>query len=172
MAIHRFKCSKELNDEIIEFSQIHKFDLKDNLIEQFDGWIETNDIKGLIKKEEEYLKLNEYDAPIYIKIFKSIKYYYIKKFIADNDNDSNKKENGNGKEKGKEKKKPVRIDDAISKLIQDDIKANFMVDRSFKPSDSYIKFLKNNEIEDEEPIKKSYKNHYYQIKNKKYYVNE
>ena len=49
MAIHRFKCSKELNDAIIEFSQIHKFDLKDNLIEQFDGWIETNDIKELIK---------------------------------------------------------------------------------------------------------------------------
>ena len=164
MAIHRFKCSKELNDAIIEFSQIHKFDLKDNLIEQFDGWIETNDIKELIIKEEEYLKLNEYDAPITIKIFKSIKYYYIKKFLAENDNDSTKKE--------KEKKKPVRIDSTISKLVQDDIKENFMVDRSFKPSESYIKFLKNNEIEDEEPIKKSYKNHYYQIKNKKYYVNE
>jgi len=36
MAIHRFKCSDELNKEIMSFSDIHKFDSKENLIEQFD----------------------------------------------------------------------------------------------------------------------------------------
>ena len=59
MAIHRFKCSKDLNDAIIEFAQTHKFDLKDNLIEQFDGWLETKTMIELIQKEEEYLKSNE-----------------------------------------------------------------------------------------------------------------
>jgi hypothetical protein len=41
--IHRFKCSSELNDKIMEFSDIHKFDDKDTLIQKFNEWMETKE---------------------------------------------------------------------------------------------------------------------------------
>ena len=78
MKIHRFKCSSELNQEIMNFSEIHKFDIDETLLEQFEGWLEVH--KDLITREAEFLKRHEYDDPIETKIFKSIKYYYIKKF--------------------------------------------------------------------------------------------
>uniref|UniRef100_A0A6C0ESG7 Uncharacterized protein n=1 Tax=viral metagenome TaxID=1070528 RepID=A0A6C0ESG7_9ZZZZ len=155
MAIHRFKCSESLNKEIMEFSEIHKFDTKDNLIEQFDSW--TISKKELIDKESMFLENNDYDTDINVKIFKSIKYYYIKKFLK------------NEKREKKEKKKPTMLSFTIRKNIQDDLDSNFEKNRSFKPADSYKLFIETNKIEDNAYIKKCYKNHYYQIKNKKYY---
>ena len=160
MAIHRFKCSNELNKEIMHFSDIHKFDSKENLIEQFESWTKEMLISKLIKKEEEYLQTNSYDGDIHMKIFKSIKYYYIKKFIEPEE-----------KEK-KEKKKPTYFPKEFLKKIYTDIENNFETNRYFKPADSYVIFLENNDLKDSLSIKKCYKNIYYQIKNKKYYVNE
>ena len=160
MAIHRFKCSNELNKEIMEFSDIHKFDSKENLIEQFESWIKENLIIELIEKEEEFLKTNSYEGDIHMKIFKSIKYYYIKKFL-----DQNEKEK-------KEKKKPTYFPKEFLAKINADIDHNFQTNRSFKPADTYKDFLKNHDLQDSNSVKKCYKNIYYQIKNKKYYVNE
>ena len=162
MAIHRFKCSDELNKEIMEFSDIHKFDSKENLIEQFDSWIKENLIVQLIEKEEEFLKMNSYDGDIHMKIFKSIKYYYIKKFL-----DQNEKE-----KKEKKKRKPTYFPKDFLAKINADIDHNFQTNRSFKPADTYKIFLENHDLQDSESVKKCYKNIYYQIKNKKYYVNE
>ena len=162
MAIHRFKCSDELNKEIMEFSDIHKFDSKENLIEQFDSWIKENLIVQLIEKEEEFLKINSYDGDIHMKIFKSIKYYYIKKFL--DQSDTEKKE--------KKKRKPTYFPKEFLAKINADIDHNFQTNRSFKPADTYKNFLKDNDLQDSESVKKCYKNIYYQIKNKKYYVNE
>jgi hypothetical protein len=162
MAIHRFKCSDELNKEIMEFSDIHKFDSKENLIEQFDSWIKEILIVQLIEKEEEFLKINSYDGDIHMKIFKSIKYYYIKKFL--DQSDTEKKE--------KKKRKPTYFPKEFLAKINADIDHNFQTNRSFKPADTYKNFLKDNDLQDSESVKKCYKNIYYQIKNKKYYVNE
>jgi len=161
MAIHRFKCSDELNKEIMEFADIHKFDSKENLIEQFDSWIKENLIVQLIQKEEEFLKTNSYDGDIHMKIFKSIKYYYIKKFLDQNET-----------EKEKKKRKPTYFPKDFLAKINADIDHNFQTNRSFKPADTYKIFLENHDLQDSESIKKCYKNIYYQIKNKKYYVNE
>jgi hypothetical protein len=160
MAIHRFKCSKALNKEIIHFSDMHKFDSKENLIEQFDSWTKEKNILELIEKEETFLQVNSYDGDIHMKIFKSIKYYYIKKFLEDEQ-----------KEK-KQKKKPSYFPKEFLKKINLDIDSNFEKNRSFKPADSYKVFLENNDLADTDSVKKCYKNIYYQIKNKKYYVND
>jgi len=160
MAIHRFKCSDELNKEIMSFSDIHKFDSKENLIEQFDSWTKEKLISELIKKEEEFLQMNSYEGEIHMKIFKSIKYYYIKKFLEPEE-----------KEK-KEKKKPTYFSKEFLTKVNLDIEHNFETNRSFRPADTYPIFLENNELKDTNSIKKCYKNIYYQIKNKKYYVNE
>jgi len=131
MAIHRFKCSIELNKEIMQFADIHKFDSKENLNEQFESWTKELHISELIQKEKEFLQTNSYDGDIHMKIFKSIKYYYIKKFI-----DSQTPEK-------KEKKKPTYFPKEFLKKIYMDIENNFETNRYFKPADSYIKFLEN-----------------------------
>jgi hypothetical protein len=160
MAIHRFKCSDELNKEIMQFSDTHKFDSKENLIEQFDSWTKEILISQLIEKEKEFLQDNSYEGDIHMKIFKSIKYYYIKKYIEPEE-----------KEK-KEKKKPTYFPKEFLKKIYEDIEYNFETNRMFKPADSYILFLEKNDLKDSSSVKKCYKNIYYQIKNKKYYVND
>jgi hypothetical protein len=165
MAIHRFKCSDELNKEIMEFSDTHKFDSKENLIEQFDSWIKGGLVMELIEKEEYFLKTNNYDGDIHMKIFKSIKYYYIKKFLEDETEKNEKKEK-------KEKKKPTYFPKEFLAKINADIDHNFQTNRSFKPADTYKLFLENHDLPDSVSVKKCYKNIYYQIKNKKYYVNE
>jgi len=160
MAIHRFKCSKALNKEIIHFSDMHKFDSKENLIEQFDSWTKEKNILELIEKEETFLQVNSYDGDIHMKIFKSIKYYYIKKFLDQNE------------KKEKKKRKPTYFPKEFLAKINADIDHNFQTNRSFKPADTYKNFLKDNDLQDSDSVKKCYKNIYYQIKNKKYYVNE
>ena len=184
MAIHRFKCSDDLNKEIVLFSDIHKFDLKDNLNEQFNTWIKKDNIETLIIKEKEFLKTNDYSGDITIKIFKSIKYYYIKKFINEanttdknttNTNTTDTTDTNTTDTNVKEKRKKINvhyIKYSVIGKVQDDIIENFNLDRSFKPSNAYELFLKKNDIEGNKYIKKCYKNNYYQIKNKKYYVNE
>ena len=171
MAIHRFKCSDDLNKEIVLFAEFHKFDLKDNLNEQFNAWIKKENIEKLIIKEEEFLKTNEYSGDITIKIFKSIKYYYIKKFLNKNANEIN----ANDTNDAPVKRKKINVhyfEYSFIGKIQDDIIEHFELDRTFKPSNAYELFLKKNDIEGNKYIKKCYKNNYYQIKNKKYYVNE
>lgn len=160
MAIHRFKCSDTLNKEIMDFSDNHKFDSKENLIEQFDSWTKEKNIVELIEKEKEFLQVNSYEGDIHMKIFKSIKYYYIKKFLEEKE-----------KEK-KVKKKPTYFPKEFLTKFYLDIEANFEINRTFKPSDTYQAFLEKNELTDSNSIKKCYKNIYYQIKNKKYYVND
>ena len=160
MAIHRFKCSDVLNKEIMDFSDNHKFDSKENLIEQFDSWTKEKIIVELIEKEKEFLQVNSYEGDIHMKIFKSIKYYYIKKFLDEKE-----------KEK-KVKKKPTYFPKEFLTKFYLDIEANFEINRTFKPSDTYLTFLEKNELTDSNSIKKCYKNIYYQIKNKKYYVND
>ncbi len=188
MAIHRFKCSDDLNKEIILFAEFHKFDLKDNLNEQFNTWIKKENIEKLIIKEEEFLKTNDYSGDITIKIFKSIKYYYIKKFLNANDtnvndtnandtnvNDTNVNDTNVNDTNTTQKRKKVNVhyfENSFIGKIQDDIIEHFELDRTFKPSNAYELFLKKNDIEGNKYIKKCYKNNYYQIKNKKYYVNE
>jgi len=161
MAIHRFKCSDELNTEIMEFAENHKFDSKENLIEQFDSWTKEVIISELINKEKEYLQINSYEGEIHMKIFKSIKYYYIKKF----------RETETEKEP-KQKKKPTFFPKEFLTKVNLDIEHNFETNRSFKPSETYAIFLEKNQLTHSETIKKCYKNIYYQIKNKKYYVND
>ena len=135
----------------MNFSEIHKFDIDETLKEQFECWLEQH--QDLITREEEFLKRHHYDDPIETKIFKSIKYYYIKKFTKE-------------PEKKKEKKKAQKIDPQIMQLIKADLAQQFDINPAFKPSETYEAFKRN----DDPVIKKSYKNQYYQMKNKRYNI--
>jgi hypothetical protein len=165
MAIHRFKCSPELNDEIIKFSHIHLHDESKTLKEQFDEWLKRENISHLVDNENNFLIRHNYDtSSIDIKIFKSIKYYYIKKIM-------NEKEDNQDKEKKSNNKRLIkRLPLELKKLIQEDLDKYFKETPNFKPSESYLLFKHNYTDISQEVIKKCYKNQYYQMKHKKYAV--
>ena len=161
MAIHRFKCSPELNEEIIKFSQIHIHDQHSTLKEQFEEWMKNENVSALIENENNFLQRHKYDtSSIDVKIFKSIKYYYIKKFM----NETNKNEKNNKPKKRLIKRLPMDL----KVIIQEDLENNFKENPEFKPADTYLKFKHNFIDISEESIKKCYKNQYYQMKHKKY----
>ena len=91
-----------------------------------------------------------------ILIYRSIKYYYVKKFTS-HDTEKTTKQRG-----------PVN---KVSKEIMDKIKTHlqeeFHKNPKFKPSETF-KLFKDG---DDPLLKKCYKNQYYQIKNKMYNVN-
>ena len=81
---YRFNVSSELNDKMLEFATLHKFDERKVLKENYENWLEQEEIKDLIETEESLLRRSEYDlskTSIQSKIFKSIKYYHIKNML-------------------------------------------------------------------------------------------
>ena len=152
MAIHRFKCSPALNEEIQSFSRKYMFNNDADLSDNFEEWYAKPNIAILVNIEEGFLKQHEYDVPIKHKIYRSIKYYYIKKFIKNADIKPQERTTFN--------KIPLEIMDAI----KEDLTSRFQRDPTFKPAESYKLFKTTDDI----TIKKSYKNQYYQMKKKMY----
>jgi hypothetical protein len=163
MAIHRFKFSPELNNEIIKFSQIHYNDEDKTLKEQFNDWLKKEEITHLVENENNFLKRHNYDtSTIDVKIFKSIKYYYINKIKNTNSQSEEEKE--------KNKRLITRLPIELLEKIKEDIEKQFTENPKFKPADTYEQFEISEEYSSisKEVIKKCYKNQYYQIKHKKY----
>lgn len=86
MAIFRFNIlNSKLNEEMIEFANFHKYTNSALLKECYDAWYKSEAIASLIHEEEKRLFNENYDFHknnIYTKIFKSIKYYHIKRLTA------------------------------------------------------------------------------------------
>jgi hypothetical protein len=158
MAIHRFKCSKELNEAIIQFSDKHKFDDGELLEVQFAQWMETLAIKAIVENEKNYLARHNYETDIDVKIFKSIKYYYIKKFLKPEEK----------LETEKKQRQHVLLPTELKEAIQADLKKHFLESPLFKPSDTFASFDISAYDFPAAVIKKCYKNQYYQMKHKKY----
>jgi len=159
MAIHRFKCSKELNEAIVHFSEMHKFDDNELLEVQFTKWMETLAIQAIVENEKAYLLRHHYETDIEVKIFKSIKYYYIKKFLK-----PEKKE----KDTEKKPRQHLLLPTELKEAIQADLNKHFLETPLFKPSDTFASFDISAYNFPEGVIKKCYKNQYYQMKHKKY----
>ena len=144
-----------LNQHIQAFSQIHQYDEPEQLLNQFEAWIAKEPICTLVAQEQTYLSRHHYDLPIDLKIFKSIKYYYIKK------------ENKDTVPPTTEPRKVTRLPkEVLSKMTQILDKA-FSTDPTFKPS----KLFQPEDYPEEIPLdalKKAFNNQYYQMKHKKY----
>ncbi len=159
MAIHRFKCSTQMNQAIIHFADLHKFDENELLDIQFQNWLQSPAIQSIVENEKNYLSRHHYETDIEVKIFKSIKYYYIKKLL---------------KPEEKTEKKPRNhqfLPKELKMAIQADLEKWFTESPLFKPSDSFAKFDWSGYDLPEATVKKCYKNQYYQLKHKKYASN-
>ena len=157
MAIHRFKCSSEMNQAIIHFAEMHKFDDSELLDLQFQTWLNTPSVQSIVENEKNYLKRHQYETDIEVKIFKSIKYYYIKKFLKPEEH-----------EKKTQTRKHQLLPKELKVAIQADLEKRFKETPLFKPSDSFALFDRSGYDLSEATVKKCYKNQYYQMKHKKY----
>ena len=156
MAIHRFKCSPLLNQHIQAFSQIHQYDDPEQLLSQFEEWFQKEPIKSLAAQEQTYLSRHNYDLPIDVKIFKSIKYYYIKKEKEKEDT-----------VKDAPKRSVVRIPKEVLSQMVEILDRAFLADPTFKPS----RLFDARDYPEDLPspmLKKAFNNQYYQMKHKKY----
>jgi hypothetical protein len=75
--IFRFKFDHDLTNEMQHFAKIHKHDSRLDFKENFDDWFNNN--SELINREKNRLDSIGYDDDIKVKLFRSIKYYYVKK---------------------------------------------------------------------------------------------
>jgi hypothetical protein len=154
--IFRYKLSGELISKMKYFSEVHKYDSKEDFKEAWINW--KNENRNDINEEMIRLTRLGYEGNVETKIYKSIRYYYCKK--------------SNEKKEPKERREYVNIDDKFIKHIDFHIKEN----SDLKPSEMYQKYiltnsyknlkenlrekLKNSE-EIELKIKKTYKNRYF-----------
>ena len=136
---YRFKISNDdLYQEMVLFAGMNRFFNKNDLKEAYENWIEDPKINLMVRDEEEMLKLNQYDLGknnITQKIFKSIKYYHIKKMTSNAPSDVLK----DNKQKGKRKKEIV-----FSKELLEGVKQVLQKSKDLKPSEYYKKFVEEN----------------------------
>ena len=146
-----------MNQHIQVFSQIHQYDDPEQLLSQFEEWFQKEPIKSLAAQEQIYLSRHNYDLPIDVKIFKSIKYYYIKK----------EKENTEETVKDAPKRSVVRIPKEVLSQMVETLDRAFLADPTFKPS----RLFDPRDYPEDLPspmLKKAFNNQYYQMKHKKY----
>jgi len=136
---YRFKISNDdLYQEMVLFADVNRFLNKNDLKEAYENWIEDPKINLMVCAEEEILKLNQYDLGknnITQKIFKSIKYYHIKKMTSKAPSDVLK----DNTQKGKRKKEIV-----FSKELLEGVKQVLQKSKDLKPSEYYKKFVEEN----------------------------
>lgn len=146
--IFRFKIHlPQLNEEITAFAQYHKFEDKETLKESFEKWIQEEDIQNLIRRESLHLSENNYDltkCPLHKKIFKSIKYYHIKRLLSGMQLESTEPSHTKSNSEKQTKRKRIKF----SKSFIDDIVVfmhNNIKNNDFKPSTYFDKFTCSHE---------------------------
>lgn len=138
---YRFKISNDdLYQEMVLFANKNRFLNKTDLKEAYEKWIEDPQINLMVRGEEEMLKTNQYDLGknnITQKIFKSIKYYHIKKMTSQAAPHTNKK----GIKGQKEKRKKEIV---FSKELLESVKQVLQKNQNLKPSEYYETFVEEN----------------------------
>jgi len=155
MSIHRFKCSPQLNVHVQNFAQIHQYDDTEQLITEFETWLQKEPIRSLVDQEQVYLSRHKYSLPIDVKIFKSIKYYYIKK------------EKSQTSTVDADPVQKVRLPKEVLSRMTEILSEAFTKDPAFKPSKLFV----SSDYPEDIPLhalKKAFNNQYYQMKHKKY----
>lgn len=163
--VFRFKFSQDILEKMQEFARIHKFDERNDFKDAWKIWTENN--CGIILAENKRLTDMGFKGDINDKMYKSVRYYYSKK--------------SNAKPEPKGRRKYISIDKSILCDIDRHITNSIESSHDFKPSDGFQQFIQlNNEIllsslektglnkEDiNQKLKKTYKNRYFIIANKK-----
>jgi hypothetical protein len=166
--IYRFKFTEEFMEELYNFSKIHQYDERKDFKEAWKTWTEENET--IIDEEMRRLLNLGYEGDVLDKMFKSARYYFRKKSAE--------------KKEPKQRRQYISVNrellDAMDKHIQEHI-----YNADYQPKTGFITFCKDNEkilketiskifeqgIKEsqmiEAKIKKTYKNRYFMLTNKK-----
>jgi hypothetical protein len=166
--IYRFKFTEEFMEELYNFSKIHQYDERKDFKEAWKTWTEENE--PIIDEEMRRLLNLGYEGDVLDKMFKSARYYFRKKSVE--------------KKAPKQRRQYISVNrellDAMDKHIQEHI-----YNADYQPKTGFITFCKDNEkilketisrvfeqgIKEsqmiEAKIKKTYKNRYFMLTNKK-----
>lgn len=150
--VFRYKFTDEILSIMQEFSRIHQYDAKELFNTNWEMFLKQNSEK--IDAENERLKNLGYTGCIKTKMYKSVKYYYNKKPLAEQNRPDVKK------------KRPayVSVGYDILSSMQTHI-LNNIKNADYKPCVGFDDFAKVNSIPNDEHsrYKKAYKNMYYRI---------
>ena len=142
--IYRHKFTNDINELMQDFSKLHMFDNKDTLIDQFETFWDNN--KDLFLREKNRLESENFNKDVKTAIFRSIKYYHIKKLKRENEGEKTVKE--------KEPRDYIKLNKYIIQWIDIYI-INSMKQNKIKPSVNFNEIIKNEEfknlIKDEKP---------------------
>lgn len=166
--IYRFKFTEEFMVELYKFSKIHQYDDRKDFKEAWKVWTEENE--DIIDEEIQRLINLGYDGDILEKMFKSARYYFRKKSTE--------------KKEPKQRRQYISVNRDLLDAMDIHIDKN-IYDENYKPKTGFIEFCKDNEtlLKDtiskiyeqdiknseliEDKIKKTYKNRYFMLTNKK-----
>ena len=132
METYRFNFSDAFKQRLIEFSNKHKDDDLETFKDNYELWYKINTM--IIEDENIALKRVGFTGNMQSKIFKSIRYYFMKR--------ANEKES-----KPKERQKYICKDSEFLNCVKNHIKS--VIKQKLKPSVAYNDFSEkhNNELE-------------------------
>jgi hypothetical protein len=143
---HRFEFSKEIENDLREFSRIHKYDERKQLKESWQEWINIESNKRVIKNESDRLLSMGYKGDAVKKMFTSIRYYYMKKNLDQNPELSNQEKVKLMAERWNKAKEDEDVMQRFKNLAEQDKK------RAAKDKENYVPSA--DASDDEKPKKK------------------
>ena len=166
--IYRYKFTEEFMEELYKFSKIHQYDDRKDFKEAWKVWTEDNE--QLIDVEMRRLLNLGYEGDVLTKMFKSARYYFRKKSPE--------------KKVPKQRRPYISVNRELLNAMDHHIEEK-IYKSDYQPKTGFIEFCKENEailketitkifeqgIKDsnliEDKIKKTYKNRYFMLTNKK-----
>jgi|TARA_A100001015_G_scaffold115495_1_gene128238 hypothetical protein len=163
--VYRYKLNSNIVALVEEFAKLHQYDNRKEYKEAWDEYLEEH--KEEIKREENRLTSLGYEGDINDKMFKSGRYYYRNKPIT--------------KTKPKDRRKYISLSDTIVNSMSNYISTSGL---ELKPAEGYEKYSESNKLLIKEEIdrlkkegvlsqedillkiKKSYKNRYFNMREK------
>ena len=166
--IYRYKFTEDFMADLYKFSKIHQYDDRKDFKEAWTVWTEEN--SDIIDVEARRLLQLGYDGNILVKMFKSARYYFRKK--------------SDQKKEPKQRRQYITVSHDLLETMDTHILRNVGTPE-YQPKNGYVVFCNENEtllkavidkiaesgITDKETItnkiKKTYKNRYFMLTNKK-----
>lgn len=125
--VHRFDFSEKMTEELESFTNLHQYDDRKTFKDAWKEWITEQPVQDRIQEEKDRLQNLGFKGDILDKMFKSVRYYHLKKNTNNNNNqepnnNNNQETNNNNKNKSRFSKPFLQtIDTFILEEIQKSI---------------------------------------------------
>ena len=151
--IYRFKYSEHINELLCDFSKKHLYDSKSILIDQYDNFWEEN--IEVFEREKYRLQELNFNQDLKKALFRSIKYYHIKKYKKESENYNKEETKDKTISEVSSVRDYIKLNKFIIQWIDTFIINNMRQDKNFKPSKNYNSMIENKNFQnlliDEKP---------------------